>query len=361
MPAPKNWTVILTKRPGVNGEPDVSHFDCIECPYPDNELQPNQVLIKTCYLSVDPYLRCMMNEYTGVDYAAPWIPEKPIHGSSGVGIILKSNHSHYTTGDLIMATTGWPWTKYFIQDLPAESSGESSFQKLDKTVFSSKPSLGLSFLVGLTALIGLWEKGHITEGANQTLVVSAAAGATGSLAGQMGRLLGCTRVIGICGTDEKCNWLTDTLGFDGAINYKTDNVEESLKQLCSNGIDVYFDNVGGEISEAVIKQMNQNSHVILCGQISVYNKDTPYPPPLSSETSSVIKERKIKRDRFLVLHHKNLFNKAQQQLMEWILSGKIQYKETVAEGIEKTGEAFVSMMKGGNIGKQIVHVSDAEL
>ncbi|XP_068255127.1 prostaglandin reductase 2 isoform X3 [Nyctibius grandis] len=183
--------------------------------------------------------------------------------------------------------------------------------------------LGAAGITGLTALLGIREKGHVAVGANQTMVVSGAAGACGSLAGQIGRLEGCARVVGIAGTDEKCSILVQEMGFDAAINYKKGNVAEQLRELCPGGVDVYFDNVGGDISDTVISQMNQNSHIILCGQISQYNKDVPYPPPLPPDIEKIQKERNITRERFLVLNYMDKREASILQLCQLIQEGKL--------------------------------------
>nr|XP_048710170.1 prostaglandin reductase 2 isoform X3 [Caretta caretta] len=218
--------------------------------------------------------------------------------------------------------------------------------------------LGAAGITGLTSFLGIKEKGHVSLGANQTMVVSGAAGACGSLAGQIGRLEGCSRVVGICGTDEKCSILVSEMGFDAAINYKKGNVAEQLHELCPAGVDVYFDNVGGDISDAVINQMNQNSHIILCGQISQYNKDVPYPPPLPPAVEEIQKARNITRERFLVLNYMDKQEASILQLCQWIKEGKLKVKETVVKGLENIGGAFQSMMTGGNTGKQIVLISE---
>ena len=175
----------------------------------------------------------------------------------------------------------------------------------------------------------------------------------------MARIEGCSRIVGICGSDEKCLFLTSELAFDAAVNYKKaqENIGEELKSLCPKGIDVYFDNVGGYISDSVIRLMNKNSHIVLCGQISVYNKDVPYPPPLTSEIESILKYKNITRDRFLVLNYREKFLQGLVQIGSWIQEGKLKYRETITDGIENMGNAFVSVMSGGNIGKQIVRIN----
>ncbi|XP_064599855.1 prostaglandin reductase 2-like [Liolophura sinensis] len=352
---PENFRVILQNRPGVQGEPKETNFHHEVCPFP-NSPEPGQVLVKTLYLSVDPALRCRMNESTGVEYMGPWALGEMILGLGGVGEVYQSNHEGYTPGDLVQGAFSWPWTNYFIW----EKTSGMDLDKVDRSLVGDRPSLILSVLglTGLTSLLGIREKGQLTPGANETVVISGAAGACGSLAGQIAKLEGAGKVIGICGSDEKCDYLTGDLVFDSAINYKTQNVAEKLKTTCPDGIQVYFDNVGGDISETVISQMTPNSRVILCGQISVYNNDVPYPPPISASLEAIIAERKISRDRFLVLNYAAKFKSGLEQLITWLADGKIKVRETVAEGLEKAGSAFVSMMKGGNIGKQIVHVAD---
>ncbi|KAK3092253.1 hypothetical protein FSP39_000359 [Pinctada imbricata] len=339
----------------VNGEPVLDNFYCEECLYPELH-QDGEVIIKTLYLSVDPALRCRMNESTGVDYIGPWEVGKPVSGFGGVGKVVESRNASYTPGDLVETATGWPWKSYYSVVLDEGSD----LRKMDTALLGGRITLPLTVLglIGLTSYLGVMEKGHINQDGNQTMVVSGAAGACGSLAGQIGRLLGCSRVVGICGSEEKCQFLTRDLSFDAAINYKKGDITEELKKSCPNGVDIYFDNVGGDISDTVISQMNPNSHVILCGQIAVYNKDVPYPPPIPTHTETILQKNNITRERFLVLNYQEKFTEAMQQLAQWVLQGQLKYRETIAEGIEKAGEAFVSMMRGGNIGKQLVHVAD---
>ncbi|XP_055144829.1 prostaglandin reductase 2 isoform X2 [Symphalangus syndactylus] len=285
--------VVLNSRPGKNGNPVAENFRMEEVYLPD-DINEGQVQVKTLYLSVDPYMRCRMNEDTGTDYITPWQLSQVVDGG-GIGIIEESKHTNLTKGDFVTSFY-WPWQTKVILD-------GNSLEKI-------------------------------------------------------GHLLGCSRVVGICGTHEKCFLLTSELGFDAAINYKKDNVAEQLRESCPAGVDVYFDNVGGNISDTVISQMNENSHIILCGQISQYNKDVPYPPPLSPAVEAIQKERNITRERFLVLNYKDKFEPGILQLSQWFKEGKLKIKETVINGLENMGAAFQSMMTGGNIGKQIVCISE---
>ncbi|XP_074091851.1 prostaglandin reductase 2 isoform X1 [Macrotis lagotis] len=285
--------IVLNSRPGKNGIPVAENFRMEEADLPD-KLNEGQVKVRTLYLSVDPYMRCRMNEDTGTDYIKPWQLSEVVDGG-GVGVIEESQHANLAKGDFVTSFY-WPWQTKVILD------------------------------------------GNILE--------------------KIGHLEGCSRVVGICGTDDKCSILVSELGFDAAINYKKGNVAEQLRELCPSGVDVYFDNVGGDISNTVIHQMNQNSHVILCGQISQYNKDVPYPPPLLPEVESILKTRNITRERFLVLNYKDKFESGILQLSQWFKEGKLKIRETVINGLENMGVAFQSMMTGGNIGKQIVHISE---
>lgn len=342
--------VVLNSRPGKNGEPVPENFR-LEAINLKPDLSDGEVLVRTIFLSVDPYMRCRMNEDTGADYLTPWQLSECVDGG-GVGLVEASSCSTYIKGDVV-TSFNWPWQTHAVMK-------GSGLQKVDPQMVDGHLShfLGVVGITGLTALLGVREKGHVTKGANQTMVVSGAAGACGSLAGQIGRLDGCTRVVGICGTDEKCKALVEDLGFSASINYRHGDVSARLKESCPDGIDVYFDNVGGAISDAVMEQMNNGGNVILCGQISQYNKDVPYPPPLSEKMQEVLQNKNITQERFTVLNYMSKAEAALFELSQWVKSAQIKVLETVVNGIENMGVAFCSMMKGGNIGKQIVKVSE---
>lgn len=342
--------VVLGSRPGNNGTPVPENFRLEKSTVP-TDLQEGEVLVRTLYLSVDPYMRCRMNEDSGAEYLTSWQLSECVDGG-GVGIVESSRCAAFTKGDVV-TNFNWPWQTHAVMK-------GSLLQKVDPQMADGRLSyfLGVIGITGLTALLGVREKGNVTKGANQTMVVSGAAGACGSVAGQIGRLDGCARVVGICGSAEKCRALVEDLGFDAAINYRAEDIPAKLKESCPHGIDVYFDNVGGDISDTVIKQMNSGGHVILCGQISQYNKDVPYPPPLSEEIQEALRSKNITRERFMVLNYMSKADAALYELSQWVKSGQIKVLETVVDGIEKMGDAFCSMMKGGNIGKQIIKISD---
>uniref|UniRef100_A0A8C5QZL9 15-oxoprostaglandin 13-reductase n=1 Tax=Leptobrachium leishanense TaxID=445787 RepID=A0A8C5QZL9_9ANUR len=333
---------------GIFGEPVAENFRVEQAVLSENLLD-GQVLVQTQYLSVDPYLRCQMDE-AEMESVQSWKIGGVID-SGGIGIVQQSKDSGFCVGDTV-SNFDWPWQTHCVFD-------GKSLQKMDPSLVNGQLShfLGAVGTTGLTALLGMKAQAQVVPGANQTLVVSGAAGACGSLAGQIGRIMGCARVVGICGTDEKCSFLVNELGFDGALNYKKKYLAQKLKELCPNGVDIYFDNVGGTISDMVISQMNQNSHVVLCGQISQYNKDMCHPPPPAAQTEALLEERNITRDRFLLFNHTDQFDSSIQQLSKWLKEGKIKAQETITCGLENTPGAFLSMMTGGNTGKQIVQVS----
>ncbi|XP_046711551.1 prostaglandin reductase 2 isoform X2 [Silurus meridionalis] len=315
--------VVLSSRPGKNGHPSPDNFRVEETSL-STELKQGQVLIRTLYLSVDPYMRCRMNDDTGADYLQPWRLEECIDGG-GVGVVEASKNAELTVGDIV-TSFNWRWQTHDVVH-------STCVQKIDPTMVDGHLSyvLGAVGMPGLTALLGVREKGHVTPGAGQTMVVSGACGACGSLAGQ--------------------------LGFTAAVNYKKGDISAALRDSCPNGVDIYFDNVGGPITDTVISQMNSGAHVILCGEISQYNKDLPYPTPLSKETQEALSCKNITRERFMVLNYMDKHKEGMELLSQWVKTGQIKVLETVTNGIENMGVAFCSMMTGGNIGKQVVKIS----
>lgn len=207
-------------------------------------------------------------------------------------------------------------------------------------------------MIGITAYFGLLDIGKPREG--DTLVISAAAGAVGSLVGQIGLIKGC-RVIGIAGTKEKCNWITAELGYDGAINYKTESVDERLKELCPDGIDIYFDNVGGEILDTVLKHINLHARIPICGMISLYNV-TVRPSGLQNYTQIIIKRALIQG--FIVSDYYKRMTEAFVDLMQWFSEGKIQYREDIVEGLENAPRAINKLFDGTNKGKLIIKIAE---
>lgn len=351
----KNYCINFTRQPGVNGIPEEDCFSYEECDYP--EVNDQEMLIKSLYLSVDPIQRTQMNKESGLSFFVPYEIGKTISGLYGVGVVTESKLDGFKVGDVVINSTmtSWPWQLYF-----KTSNTDKKFTK--EVMSGDDPKFELTYygLPGITTLLGLEEQSEImgNNGQGKSFVVTGAAGSCGHLAGQIAKLNGCTPVIGVCGTDEKCNLLKDKLKFTDAINYKAENVKDRLKELCPNGVDVYFDNVGGELADDIISSMNENGQVILCGQISSYNTDAPYPNKLTDETEAYVKKMKIKREPFVSLMHSDKFERVRKDLFKLKHDHGVEVLESMETGLEKMGSAFCSMMKGGNIGKQFVKVAD---
>lgn len=332
----RQW--ILASRPV--GEPTMDDFDLVESEVP--EPGPREVLVRTLYMSVDPYMRGRMRD--AESYAEPWQVGEVMHAGC-VGEVIASRHSSFDEGDVVSGDLRW--AEYAIAD-------GDTLRQVDPDLGPISTALGVLGMPGQTAYFGLLDIGDPNPG--DTLVVSGAAGAVGSVVGQIGSLAGC-RVVGIAGADEKIEWLTDDLGFDGGINYKSTDVASALDETCPEGIDVYFDNVGGEITDAVIPRLNTHARVPVCGQISVYNAtDVPTGP---RHFPSLISSR-ARVEGFLVSDFSTRFDEAARRLAQWVNAGQIEYRETVTEGIENAPEAFLNLFEGTKIGKQLVKVAERQ-
>jgi NADPH-dependent curcumin reductase len=308
----------------------------VESPVP--ELRDGQALARVKYLSMDPTMRVWMV----ADTYLPMVPIGQAMRAIGFAEIVESGHPDYKKGDRVTGLTG-------LQDyVIIDKSAKHFFQKLPKIPFvSDTVFLGMLGTNGLTAFFGME---IATPKKGETLVVSAAAGATGSIAGQIGKIHGC-RVVGIAGTDEKCNWITKDLGFDAAINYKHPDWKEELAAATPNGIDIDFENVGGEIMKEVLNRMNLHGRVALCGLISGYTKEDPSLVNLGN-----ILVRRLRVEGFIILDYASRFMEAATQLGQWKMFGKLRDRETIVEGLEKAPEAINMLFTGGNIGKLIVKV-----
>ncbi len=331
----RQWT--LLSRPA--GVPVESNFKLIESPVPSP--QPGEVLIKTVYLSIDPYIRGRMRNVKS--YVPPFEIGELIDGGI-VGRVIESKNEKFQTGDYVMARLGW-------QDY-AVSNGEK-LRKLDPDPKYLSAALGVLGMTGLTAYFGLLDLGNPKPG--ETVLVSSAAGAVGSVVGQIAKLKGC-RAVGLAGSDEKVKWITEELGLDAGINYKTEkNIRKAIKESCPNRIDVYFDNVGGPISDAALTQINMKGRILICGQSSLINREEPEMGPRNLLYLLVYRAR---MEGFLVHDYESRFDEGLKQLTAWVKEGKIKYRETIAEGLENAPKAFIGLFKGENIGKQLVKVSD---
>lgn len=328
----------LIKRPV--GLPTDEDFEYHEVPI--GEPKENQLLIRTVYISVDPYLRGRMNDVKS--YIPPFELDSAI--TSGViGQVVTSKSTSFKAGDLILGTLGWQ--QYSIVN-------ETDVRKIDTDLAPASAYLSVLGMTGLTAYFGLLDIGKPKSG--ETVVVSGAAGAVGSVVGQIAKDKG-AYVVGIAGSDDKVNYLVDQLGFDAAINYKTENVNKALDTACPNGIDVYFENVGGEIADAVFPLLNNFARIPVCGAISTYNSEGNNVGPRVQEY--LIKTSSLMQG-FTVANYSSRFGEGAAALANMLQNGKLQYNETVTDGFDQTIDAFLDLFKGANTGKAIVKVSEIE-
>ncbi len=297
-----------------------------------------EALVRVRFLSIDPTIRTWMNDAPGY---LPAIEIGDVVRGGGIGEVVSSGCERYREGDLVFGMTGW-------QDYAVVDEGAGAMQVLPAGV---DPLVALSVLgvTGMTAYFGLIDVGRVAEG--DTVVVSGAAGATGSVVGQIAKIKGAARVVGIAGTEEKCAWLTEELGFDAVVNYRTDNVGAKLRQLCPKGINVYFDNVGGEILDICLGQLALRGRVVLCGAISTYNEEGPVKGPGNYRNLIVMRGR---MEGFLILDYFDRFPEAQLEMFGWVTEGRIKHSEHIVEGLENAPDALNLLFTGGNTGKVIV-------
>lgn len=300
----------------------------------------NEVLVKNIYMSVDPYMRGRMIDRKS--YSAPFEVGEVMAGGA-VGEVLESRADGFEVGDHVLSMNGW--RERFL------SAGDA-LRKVDRNLAPLSAYLGVLGMPGLTAYVGLEDIGKPEPG--QTVFVSGAAGAVGSAACQIAKAKGC-RVVGSAGSKDKVDWLQDEAGVDVALNYRTvDNLRAALLEACPDGIDVYFDNVGGDHLEAALWGMNDYGRIIACGSISTYNATEPQPGP--SNLFQMIGKRLLWKG-FIVSDHADQFPAFAQAMGAWIAEGKVVWRETVHEGIEKAPQAFMGLFSGGNMGKMIVRLA----
>jgi NADPH-dependent curcumin reductase CurA len=303
------------------------------------ELKEGQVLVHNQYLSLDPTNRGWANE---VDTYLPAVKLGDVMRGGALGVVEESRNPNFKPGDHVSGLLGWQ--EYAVTD----GTGIARLPEIPGMPLTAH--LGLFGHIGLTAYYGLLDVGKPKAG--ETLVVSAAAGAVGSLVGQIGKIVGC-RVVGIAGSDEKCQWLTGELGFDAAINYKKEDVFTALKKACPNGIDVDFENVGGQILDAVLALINIGARISLCGMISQYNATERVPGPYNLVMLIV---KRARMEGFLVSDYMNRAEEAMTALGRWLMEGKIKYRVDVVEGLEQTPRAVNKLFDGSNQGKLVVKV-----
>lgn len=332
----RQW--VLVRRP--RGAVAPGDFEFRVAPLPS--LAEGEFLVRTLYLSFDPALRLRLSE--GQSYF-PAQPVGDVMRAGGLGQVVASNNPGYVAGDVVAGMLGW-------QDFTT-CGGPGAMPVSRLTPKHPLPKY-LSVLggTGLTAYFGLLHVGALRD--SETVVVSAAAGATGSVAVQIAKIKRC-RTIGIAGGAAKCQWLRDEYGLDGTIDYKHESVKARLAELCPEGIDVYFDNVGGAILEAAIDNMRERGRIVLCGMISTYNAD-PRPPGPSNLFELV--SRRLRMEGFLVGDFASKFPAAVDELGEWLARGQLKSREDVQEGFEKILPTFARIFSGDNVGKQLLKVAE---
>ena len=309
------------------------------------EVNENQMLLKNLYFGFDPTQRGWLNDMKS--YMPP-VQIGEVMRSSTISQVIESNIPDFKEGDIVQGSFGWQ--EFAITD------GKAGFMNASIIPGNIPPTASLSVygVTGLTAYFGLLDVGKPKEG--ETVVISGAAGATGSVVGQIAKIKGC-RVIGVAGGARKCRWLTEEANFDAAIDYKTADLAETLKELCPDGIDVVFDNVGGEFLDTALTLINMNARIVVCGAISTYNNEEPAPGP-SNYMSLVIMRAKM--EGFIVLDYLDRFPEAISSLSKWVQEGKIIYLEDIQEGIENAPDTLVRLFTGQNFGKQLLKISDPD-
>ena len=335
-----NQQILLASRP--EGEPTSDNFKLVEVPVPAaGELADGQVLVRHHYLSLDPYMRGRMSE--AKSYAQPQpLGEVMIGGT--VGEVVASKHPRFALGDRVVGMGGWQ------QFAVVDGNAPGLLRKVDTTHVPLSAYLGAVGMPGATAWVGLNQIIAPREG--ETVVVSAASGAVGGAVGQLAKARGC-RAVGIAGGPDKCRYVVEELGFDACIDYKEQRdlkaLSKALKEACPQGIDGYFENVGGVILDAVMLRMNAFGRIAFCGMIAGYNGE-----PIPMANPSLILVSRLKLQGFIVSEHMELWPQALQELGTLVATGKLKYRETVAQGLAAAPEAFLGLLKGRNFGKQLV-------
>jgi NADPH-dependent curcumin reductase CurA len=333
-PLMTNRQVLLRRRP--TGLPAADDFEIVDQPIPS--VNEGDVLRRTIYLSLDPYMRGRMSD--APSYAAPVGLGQVMVGRT-VGEVLESKHPGFTKGDFVAANDGW-------QAFGLSPGG--ALQKLDPRAAPISTALGVLGMPGLTAYVGLLDIGQPKPG--ETVVVSAASGAVGAVVGQLARIKGC-RAVGVAGSPEKCEYVVSELGFDACVSHRGSDLTRDLAAACPKGIDVYFDNVGGSVLKAVFRLMNQNARIPLCGTISDYNAAEL--PPGPNLRPVLVKRALIKG--FIVTDHGDRHRAFQNDAAAWLREGTLKYREDIVEGLDNAPAALLRLFEGRNFGKLLVRVS----
>lgn len=328
--------ILLNKRPEGLPNQETFHFETVQVAEPVED----QVQVKALYISVDPYMRGRMSERKS--YVAPYEVGEPISGGV-VAEVTSTKSDQFQIGDIVLGNLPWQ-TEQIVK--------ARYLQKLDPKLAPLPTFLGTLGMTGLTAYFGLLDIGQPKPG--ETVVVSGGAGAVGIAVGQIAKIKG-ARAVGIAGSEEKCRTLVEELGFDSAVNYKDDTFRDQLKAACPDGVDVYFDNVGGTISDNVLSLINDGARIPICGQIALYNLTKL---DMGPRIQSLLLTHRALMKGFIVGDYHQQFGEGTKELAQWVSEGKLQARETIVEGFDTIPDAFLGLFSGKNIGKYVVKVAD---
>lgn len=335
----QNQEIVLANHP--SGVPTIDTFKINDIDMPT--LKEGEVLLKSIYVSVDPGMRGFMNKGTD-DAAGNKFQLNKAITSRTVAQVIESNDDNFMVGDIVHGR--FAWQKYQTVNI-------ADIEKVDPTLAPISTAVSMLGIPGLSAYFGMLNIGQPKKG--ETVVVSGAAGSVGSIAAQIAKIKGC-KVMGIAGSAQKIAFLENDLGLDKGINYKqVDDMEAAIKEACPNGVDVFFDNVGGELFDAVFANINQHVRIAICGQIADYNEENPPQGPRPMHT---LIKKSARMEGFVVYDFKDNFAEAKQKIADWYNNGNLIYKENLIEGFENIPDAFIGLFSGENIGKQMIKVSD---
>jgi NADPH-dependent curcumin reductase CurA len=338
MTAKMNRQILLASRP--RGEPTLDNFKLVETLV--RRAGPGQMSLRTEYLSLDPYMRGRMN--AGPSYAKP-VEVGDVMEGRAVCEVVESHLPHYRTGDIVLAGTGWQ--EYSLSD-------GSGVQSINPALGPISCALGVLGMPGLTAYTGLLNIGKPRPG--ETLVVAAASGAVGSVVGQIGKIKGC-HVVGIAGGEQKCRFVHEELGFDACLDHRQPDLGERLKAACPNGIDIYFENVGGAVFDAVLPLLNPFARIPVCGIIAHYNATgLPAGPDRVPLVMHDILVKRLTFQGFIVRDYASQFGDFQRDMSGWLHEGRVKYREDITDGLENAPRELMGLLKGENFGKKIIRV-----
>ncbi|MEK0364141.1 NADP-dependent oxidoreductase [Pseudomonas sp. CBC3] len=337
-----NRSIRLASRP--SGAPTPDNFSLETSPVPSPE--DGQLLLRTVYLSLDPYMRGRMS--AGPSYAPPMEVGDVMVGGT-VCRVVESRHPDYQEDDWVLSSNGW-------QDYAL--SGGEGLLKLGREMQHPSHALGVLGMPGFTAYMGLLDIGQPKPG--ETLVVAAATGPVGATVGQIGKLRGC-RVVGVAGGPDKCRHAVQTLGFDACIDHRADDFTQQLAERCPDGIDIYFENVGGKVFDAVLPLLNTSARVPVCGVVAQYNStDLPDGPDRLPLLLDTILKKRMRMQGFIIFNdYGHRYDEFARDMSAWYAEGKIKYREQIVQGLENAPEAFIGLLEGKNFGKLVVQVGDA--